>query len=118
MHQHRKCRECEAESERIRNARPHRKHQVRITRIVSRYGVSRAMAEHLARAPHCAACLRQFNEQRERNVDHCHATDKIRGVLCVNCNGALGHVNDSPTRLRDLIAYINRSLADSSIEAK
>jgi len=28
-------------------------------------------------------------------IDHCHSKDKIRGVLCNNCNTALGLVGDN-----------------------
>lgn len=40
------------------------------------------------------------------HIDHDHKTGKVRGLLCVNCNVALGHAKDSPTRLGQLIAYL------------
>ena len=39
-------------------------------------------------------------------LDHCHASGKIRGVLCWRCNLALGYAGDSPDALRALAAYI------------
>lgn len=39
-------------------------------------------------------------------VDHCHKSGTIRKLLCTNCNAALGHVNDSPDRLRMLARYV------------
>jgi hypothetical protein len=40
-------------------------------------------------------------------IDHCHTTNKIRGLLCHNCNLALGHVADDVEKLKGLIQYLN-----------
>lgn len=42
-------------------------------------------------------------------VDHDHATDFIRGVLCRQCNCAIGFAADSAERLRAMAAYIEAS---------
>ena len=39
-------------------------------------------------------------------VDHCHATGKIRGLLCLQCNVAIGHLRDDPELLRRALAYL------------
>lgn len=39
-------------------------------------------------------------------VDHCHATGKIRGLLCHNCNRALGLLKDSPLSIQRALNYI------------
>lgn len=41
------------------------------------------------------------------NVDHCHTTSKIRGVLCNKCNQALGLFKDNPDNLLKAIKYLN-----------
>jgi hypothetical protein len=41
-------------------------------------------------------------------VDHCHATGTVRGLLCTNCNQAIGKLNDSPELLRSAINYLNK----------
>lgn len=40
------------------------------------------------------------------NVDHDHKTGKIRGLLCHNCNRALGLLQDNVERLRKAITYL------------
>lgn len=39
-------------------------------------------------------------------VDHCHDTGKVRGLLCHNCNRALGLLQDSTTALESAIKYL------------
>lgn len=39
-------------------------------------------------------------------VDHDHATGKVRGLLCSNCNSILGHAKDSVQTLRRAISYL------------
>ena len=39
-------------------------------------------------------------------VDHCHMTGKIRGILCHQCNTALGGVKDSLEILNSMVSYL------------
>jgi hypothetical protein len=48
-------------------------------------------------------------ELTKKCIDHCHSTNKIRGVLCNNCNTALGLVGDNIDTLHKMIAYLNVS---------
>jgi hypothetical protein len=55
----------------------------------------------------CLGCYKHQSDcQRALHVDHDHKTGKIRGLLCHECNSALGYIKDSPTTLRRLADYI------------
>lgn len=52
----------------------------------------------------CAIC---HSDDCKLVVDHCHGSGNIRGLLCHQCNSALGYFSDSPYRLRNAIQYIS-----------
>lgn len=43
----------------------------------------------------------------EACLDHDHTTNKPRGILCKQCNAALGSVKENPETLRRLMAYLD-----------
>jgi hypothetical protein len=56
----------------------------------------------------CAICGDQPSK-RALAVDHDHITGKIRGLLCDQCNTALGKFKDSPELLLKAIAYLQKT---------
>jgi DNA-directed RNA polymerase subunit RPC12/RpoP len=58
----------------------------------------------------CAACGKDLNtiEAERICIDHDHITGKVRGILCSNCNVALGQAHDNIGILYKLIAYLNK----------
>lgn len=39
-------------------------------------------------------------------VDHCHKTNRVRGVLCHHCNIVLGMAQDNPRILMEAASYL------------
>ena len=75
-----------------------------------RYGIT---AEHFDRMfaeqkGVCAIC----REAAAEHVDHDHATKRVRGLLCFNCNGALGQFRDRTDLMLRAVAYLDRSVGD------
>lgn len=54
----------------------------------------------------CATCGTDVRE--DPCVDHCHDTNRVRGILCRRCNLALGLALDNPTTLRAMAEYLER----------
>ena len=55
----------------------------------------------------CAICGKQRGA-RNHALDHCHKTNKLRGVLCAKCNIGIGYFDDDINKLRQAIAYLER----------
>ena len=58
----------------------------------------------------CAICGAK-PKGRRLAVDHDHKTGKIRGLLCMPCNTALGKFRDDPKLLRKAIKYLEKANA-------
>ena len=53
----------------------------------------------------CAVCRNEI-KLMDSAIDHNHETGEFRGVLCKQCNRALGMFQDSPTVLRNALEYL------------
>jgi hypothetical protein len=42
-------------------------------------------------------------------IDHCHVTNKFRGLLCRSCNAMLGMAKDNPDTLLRALQYLIRT---------
>lgn len=86
-----------------------------------KYGIDRAkwremFAAQGGKCPVCDDVLRGEEMVRPSPVDHCHVSDRVRGLLCSRCNRALGCVGDSIEILERLIAYLRRCPTLGGIE--
>lgn len=61
----------------------------------------------------CAICrTTEVGQTAKKNlcIDHCHKTNKVRGLLCFRCNRALGLFYDNPKVIAKAATYLLRSL--------
>ena len=55
----------------------------------------------------CKVCgNHESNFKKGLFVDHCHKTDKIRGLLCNGCNAGLGQLKEDTKIMQKLIEYV------------
>ena len=59
----------------------------------------------------CAICKSVFSGRGNNlfDVDHCHSTGKVRGLLCIKCNFGLGSFKDDIKALFEAINYLNKN---------
>lgn len=63
----------------------------------------------------CAICANSETSEdyrgkrRELAIDHCHTTDKVRGLLCYTCNIGLGYFKDNIEMMEMGIEYLRRT---------
>ena len=81
------------------------KRQVEYQRV-SNYGVTPEMYQAMLDAQDncCAICGEPFT--KSAHVDHCHASGKVRALLCGGCNRGLGQFKDDPERLTAAATYL------------
>lgn len=74
-----------------------------------RYGITKIQFDAmLATQGNCCAVCMTPNPGWKHGwaVDHCHTTNAVRGLLCHNCNVALGHAKENIVTLRAMIRYL------------
>jgi len=49
-------------------------------------------------------------------IDHCHTTGKARGLLCSNCNTALGYFGDDVIKMQKAIEYLTTLVDGPHVE--
>jgi len=85
------CRSCKAVKGRARH-------------LKRSYGLTEAERDEMV-ASQMGLCVICLNAPAV-HVDHCHKTGKVRGVLCFNCNSAIGKLGDDPDAVRRAAAYL------------
>ena len=98
----RKAREEKNAYERARRA----KHGHRWIKIKSRYGITEIDFRRIVdeQGGRCACC----KERLPVDIDHCHRTNRLRGLLCRACNVGIGLLGDNAEGLKRALEYLNK----------
>ena len=87
----------------------------RKTRIKNRYNLSIEKFDEMIKKQNnkCAICNQpefkiRYGKIQSLAIDHDHLTGKIRGLLCNNCNRAIGLMHDSIETLKNAVAYLEQ----------
>lgn len=58
----------------------------------------------------CYLCKKPESDcNKSLHVDHCHSTGKVRGLLCFNCNTAIGLIGEDIELLQRAIEYLKNN---------
>lgn len=81
-------------------------------RLIKKYGISfedkiKILESQNNKCKICDISLNIETNPKQVNVDHCHIKNKIRGILCRDCNLGLGHFKDSINSINRAIEYLN-----------
>jgi len=82
----------------------HKRNVAKDKSLVRRYKITRNEYNDLLKKQNlgCSVC----NKKVKLVVDHCHKTNKVRGLLCHHCNTALGMFQDSVILLERAKNYL------------
>lgn len=99
------CNGCRAESDRIRRRNFPNKASTRKSQLKIKYGLTPEDFEMMLReqSEQCLICQQKMAVP---NIDHCHQTGKVRGLLCSNCNTGLGRFKDCKKNLLRAVLYL------------
>lgn len=89
-----------------------------VRNAVKRYGITKERAQELYRTSiACEICGEPPGRDgcSRLSIDHCHATKKIRGMLCGRCNTGIGIFAEDVDRLESAARYLE---ADFMIPAQ
>jgi len=101
-----RCKPCH-QKHKVNN--PNRPRNNKAEKLKLRYGLSYEQWENIREKENysCMICgITEDEMPRKLDVDHCHNTNRVRGVLCNNCNSILGQAKDDIEILESAIKYL------------
>ena len=105
------CRACETQRKRIADSRT--KEIRRQQNELRKYGLTPDVREAMlvAQGHACGICRTKKPGGRYNswNIDHCHDTGVVRGLLCWDCNVGIGKLKDDAHLMRRAIQWLEQS---------
>jgi len=106
-----KCLRCYSkENKKAKANTPAAKAKRRRNKIFGKYKITMSQYEALSskQSGKCAICFASPEDIRYGVlcIDHCHKTNKVRGLLCIECNTGLGRFEDKLQILINAINYL------------
>ena len=103
-----RCKECARASYHLSGGADRAKIHAR--NLLRKYGITpEQYAEMLfLQGGVCAICGGDNADERKLAVDHNHKTGKVRGLLCNNCNRAIGLLKDNLEVVNNLLSYLQK----------
>ncbi|MFE6126701.1 endonuclease VII domain-containing protein [Streptomyces sp. NPDC056437] len=72
----------------------------------SKYGLQPGQYARMLEEQNGLCLICRSPHPKPLHVDHCHATGKVRALLCDLCNRGLGYFQENPDRLASAIKYL------------
>ena len=113
---HRYCKSCHKET--VRSYQDKNKEKVlsngRIYNIKKRYGITQSdydkmFVEQNGKCAICGSSEIKRTNSKHFCIDHCNTTNKVRGLLCRDCNFAIGLFKDNIKTLENAIQYLSKT---------
>lgn len=90
--------------------------KIKAQKIFCKYGITLEQHNEMLIAQNyvCAICNNKETARHQSgtiitlSVDHCHSTNKVRGILCSRCNTGIGKFNEDIGLFENVIKYLKK----------
>lgn len=103
------CKKCISTYGKSYRRKPHIQARIRAAELQRKYGISSDEAKAIlaSQGGCCAICSSgEPGGRGDWHVDHCHASGRVRGLLCSTCNVGLGMFKDDEMLLINASRYL------------
>ena len=98
-------------------ANPEKHRRSKRRQNLKKFGLTlESYAQMWASQDHACAICKSINPNTVKGwqVDHCHATGKVRGILCAHCNRMLAAAVDNPEHLIRGVEYLKKAMVKAA----